>query len=679
MYIDYWSVIIIMFQNISHLRLNNRRCGSMKKSKLFLIASTVALLSQGNVLAADGIYELNPVVVTAERKEKIDLETPSTVKIITQKEIQNKGYQSVFAALENSIGISSFSYGPDGRDGGGHISRVLVRGMDKGTLVLVNGAPVNIMNYASTSGIPVEAVEKIEIIKGANSTLYGAEAMSGVVNIITKHSGDSHFTTKTGYGNYRQNFAVGATGDKYNIWVQRDFYDAIDQTSRIFPKKSTYQAENKGYKTSWYMSGNLTDKLTLDWSRVDNHQNIWYMVKDKGGKALGIPPAKSSISDYHSIKDNVNLIYNDTNSGYRAILAYNSRKLDGKKVTYGPKGKTTTKRVNVPYQVRGITFDNQKIWTFDEGRNTVIGGVTYKGEHYNRLDDKNKKVYRDSYSAYLSYGHEYNRQFSTILGMRMEAYQANGWDDKHNVFLPQLQFLYKVNSTWSLYGNIGKSFDMPAINSKYYSNGVANWGLKPQEGWTYEIGSKYISGKNRFKTAIFHMRIKDKFEWVKENTVRPGGDPDKSIQINGGDFRNSGIEVEYTHVINENWMYNAGITLQNPKINGSGRWVRDAAGLQYNLGFQYTRPKWTAGVDLFVTGNREDAYYTNLGEYASKKGADHRVPDRIMLNSTVQYRPTKGQAFTLNMYNLLDRTNCTNKYENWDLPFNWTLSYQYKF
>ena len=88
---------------------------------------------------------------------------------------------------------------------------------------------------------------------------------------------------------------------------------------------------------------------------------------------------------------------------------------------------------------------------------------------------------------------------------------------------------------------------------------------------------------------------------------------------------------------------------------------------------------WTAGVDLFVTGNREDAYYTNLGEYASKKGADHRVPDRIMLNSTVQYRPTKGQAFTLNMYNLLDRTNCTNKYENWDLPFNWTLSYQYKF
>ena len=65
----------------------------MKKSKLFLIASTVALLSQGNVLAADGIYELNPVVVTAERKEKIDLETPSTVKIITQKEIQNKEYQ----------------------------------------------------------------------------------------------------------------------------------------------------------------------------------------------------------------------------------------------------------------------------------------------------------------------------------------------------------------------------------------------------------------------------------------------------------------------------------------------------------------------------------------------------------------------------------------------------------
>ena len=87
------------------------------------------------------------------------------------------------------MGITAFLI-PGGKDGGGHVSRVMIRGMDKGTLVLVNGAPINVNNYASTSGIPIEAVEKIEVIKGASSTLYGAEALAGVVNIITKRGGN---------------------------------------------------------------------------------------------------------------------------------------------------------------------------------------------------------------------------------------------------------------------------------------------------------------------------------------------------------------------------------------------------------------------------------------------------------------------------------------------------------
>ena len=107
--------------------------------------------------------------------------------------------------------------------------------------------------------------------------------------------------------------------------------------------------------------------------------------------------------------------------------------------------------------------------------------------------------------------------------------------------------------------------------------------------------------------------------------------------------------------------------------------IRDSAKLQYNLGIQYEQEKWGVGVDLFVTADREYGYYTNNGEYASRKGADHKIRDRIMLNSTIEYRPNRNQAVTLNMYNILDRENCTNKYENWDLPFSWRIDYQYKF
>lgn len=653
----------------------------MCKSK-WLVNSVLLVLMGGASVSAEmmPVYMLNPIVITAERQEKTDLETPSTTEIITEKDIKEKGYTSVFDALEHTVGITAFSYGPGGKDGGGHVSRVMIRGMDKGTLVLVNGAPINVNNYASTSGIPIEAVEKIEVIKGASSTLYGAEALAGVVNIITKRGGESHVTAKVGYGNYDKMFGVGAEGEKFNFWVQRDYSDAIDQTSRIFPKKATYQAENKGYRTSWYTSVNLTDKLTLDWSHVDNHQNIWYMYKYKGGKAV-IPPAKSSLSDYHSRKDNVNLIYNNKEHRFRSMLAYNSLHMDGNKRIYTKPGIYETDRINVPYHVQSVTFDNQKEWIFRGGEDSLIGGLTYNGEHYKRLNDTNKRVYRDSYSAYLSWNHEYNERLSSTIGFRMQEFMSNGWDRHYDVFLPQLQFLYKLNDNWSLYSNMGKAFDMPAINSKYYSDSkkLKNASLKPQKGWTYEVGAKHVTGRNSFKAALFHMDIKDKFTWVKEDMVIPGGDPNTSVQINGGDFRNTGLELEYTRIVNDNWRFNAGITFQNPEINDSGKWVRDSAKLQYNLGIQYEQEKWGVGVDLFVTADREYGYYTNNGEYASRKGADHKIRDRIMLNSTIEYRPNRNQAVTLNMYNILDRENCTNKYENWDLPFSWRIDYQYKF
>lgn len=65
------------------------------------------------------------------------------------------------------------------------------------------------------------------------------------MNIITKRGGESHVTAKVGYGNYDKMFGVGAEGEKFNFWVQRDYSDAIDQTSRIFPKKQLIRPKIK--------------------------------------------------------------------------------------------------------------------------------------------------------------------------------------------------------------------------------------------------------------------------------------------------------------------------------------------------------------------------------------------------------------------------------------------------
>lgn len=667
---------------------------SMKKQTRWMITMALAAVAitggvNSSSYAADemAMYTLNPVVVTATRSEKQDVDVPASTNIITAKDIQNKGYKSVADALEQTIGITSYSYANGGESLGGSISRYYVRGLDKGTLVLVNGAPVNIMNYGTSDGVPIDAVEKIEVIKGSNSVLYGAEAMGGVVNIITKQSGPSKATASVKVGNYNNGYQVGISNDKMIAFFNRDYYDAIERSNVLAPTSKYGWKDDKGDKSSFYISGRLTDKLSLDWSYINSNKTRYAMEAVNGTLTGNIRPDSTSDKSkfgsnggkyrYDSQNHNVNLIYNDQDSDFKSILAYNSRKLDSHTTYYNKDQTIEGIRRGTNYTVSGITFDNQKTWNFREGKDKLITGVTYKREKYDcgpSLPGKGwGDIARNQYSIYSSYAHEFTPKFTSILGVRGEFVQDNGWDKKQNVFLPQLQLLYKVNDSWSLYSNVGKSFDMPAINTKFYSDKLdnKNFATNPQQGWSYEFGSKYINGKDSLKLAIFHMDIKDKFDWVKEKDLFPEwGSKDISVQINIGKYKNTGFETVYEHIINDNWSYNAGFTVSSPKAQDkNGKWSQVDAKLQGNTGVQYNNDKWSAGLNLFVTAKREEAYY--------HKGS--RTPNRIQLNSTVSYSPNKDQAITLSMYNLLDRRDSLNKYENWDLPFNWTLTYKYSF
>lgn len=404
------------------------------------------------------------------------------------------------------------------------------------------------------------------------------------------------------------------------------------------------------------MSGKLTDKLSLDWSYLNTNKTRYAMEVVKGTCAYtgnirpgSLGSSNAGVYRYDDVRNNVNLIYNDQDSKYRSVLAYNNRKLDSHNIYYDKKQNVLGTMRGTNYNVQGITFDNQKTWDFNDGKDKLIGGITFKRELYKGKASLPGKVFgsigRNAYSVYSSYSHQFNDRFSSIVGVRGEFTQDNGWDDKHNVFLPQLQLLYKIN-----------------------------------DGWSYEFGSKYINGKDSLKLAIFHLDIDNKFDWVSEKYLGIGTDDKNTIQINVGKYKNTGFESEYQHVINSNWSYNIGLTIANPKNQDKGatkdalgKWKQADARVQGSAGIQYTDRKWTAGLNLFVTADREDAYY----KYDSK--TIHKTPERIQMNSTVSYAPNDNQAITLNLYNLLDRRDSLNKYENWDLPFNWTLTYKHSF
>ena len=171
-------------------------------------------------------YSLDEIVVTATRTEKSVLEAPANVQIISGEQIQEKGYLSAFEAVRNLTQADSLSYQDDGGDYGTMFSAIRLRGLDTGTLVLVNGNPCNFANVATLANIPPEEIERIEVVKGSNSVLYGPQAMGGVINIITKKpSGKAegvHGNVSVSAGNQKREWGTDIRTGYANFGVHRN-------------------------------------------------------------------------------------------------------------------------------------------------------------------------------------------------------------------------------------------------------------------------------------------------------------------------------------------------------------------------------------------------------------------------------------------------------------------------
>lgn len=113
--------------------------------------------------SAEQVYELNPVMVTAQRMETTDLKTPAAVEVLTADEIQKTGATSVHEALKFSTGIIMHAQGPRNISQGTMTNKVVIRGVEKGTLVLVDGVPINQSGRYNLENIPTDAVEKLKL------------------------------------------------------------------------------------------------------------------------------------------------------------------------------------------------------------------------------------------------------------------------------------------------------------------------------------------------------------------------------------------------------------------------------------------------------------------------------------------------------------------------------------
>lgn len=617
----------------------------------------------------NGAPESHVINVTANRMTLLNLDTPAAMDVITDKDIMNSGAKNAFDAVNMVPGITSFSYGASGLEYGAMDSRVNIRGLERGSLILVNGVPMNLNGKGGLSSIPTGSIARIEVLKGAASALYGSDAMSGVVNVITKTPTKEGGSATIGVGNMgSQTYKINYGTPRFLIGIERGFFGKQDPSTPVRTDSVShprgyeyYTARDKGNSLGIFMSGKLSDKVTLNFSRFEGKSAYAQLSTESNATNRN---RHSTTYAYDDSKNNASLIYKDGNT--TGTLFYNDRDLKGKNRKHSLPSYTSN---DSNYIARQYGFDVQHEWDFRGGKDYLIAGVLGKRETYRTTSGPvYASPHRHSLDLYGSYSYQINPTWSTVVGLRYTDIK-DPVKNQH-VLTPQFQLNHRINKESSVYMNVGKAFTMPnlsdtfkTVNRQYQS--VSGRNLKPEEGWNYELGYKHITNKDSWKVAAFYMDFKNFFSW------KPDSNGKMTIRVNGGRFRNVGVEAQYGRKLTDRLKVTVGAAYSNPKQMEIDKnyWKQANPKLQFTGGIHYNSSTWTAGSSInFVTKrmkNRDGGINPNL----------------VAWNAYVGYQFNENSSVRLDARNLLNRHNVISNgdWEYWDEPFNYQLSYTQKF
>lgn len=645
-----------------------------KKSKILSCAVAFALTGFAGVGAAD-VYQLDPVTVTAERTTVTDLNTPAAVEVLYADQIAATGANNVQESLKYSTGIIASGQGPKGLSQGTMFAKAVIRGVEKGTLVLVDGMPMNQSGMYQLQDISTDAVEKIEVVRGGGAVLYGSEASGGVINIITKGKRDTKI--KAGIGNYgQQNYAVSVQGgDNFGVTYVYDRLGSVDHISDPSGGRPAgmYYNVTRGERNNLNWRYNLTDDLYFTHSYSHSNSHYVYRWDGRNGKN------KDAVNQDKIYKNDEHMAaFHYGNDDLTGNFYYHKRNMttDTSKVVNGPNTKkkydpTKRKVTKTENKDQSIGVDLSNRWHFNKG-SFMVGGdfrrdiadVTDKGKshHYSR----------NMYSVFGQLSYDISKPTTMNLNFRQTWVEKDAAGNKYDKFTPEIIVMHDLDDNTMIYAKAGKSFMMPTFKQLYGGgNVIASPGLKPQTGTHYEVGVKKNVGKSSWRIAAFRYDIRDSLE---ANISGPADNLD--IKYTNQDIKNTGLEIEWKRNQSENLSYRLGATFGHPEKqerdkNGVvGNWHDYYGKIQLNGGVTYTTGKLTTSFNFSHLGKR----VRDAKPYASFKS-------QFLTNLNFSYRANENCRAFLNIDNLFDRQDIISSSSSsfYNLGRNFMAGVEYKF
>lgn len=568
-------------------------------------------------------YVLDPMMVTAARYEKRDVDIPAATEIYDQQKIEKLGANNVMEVVKNIPGFT-LTASPTGN------TYIGFRGIAKDNVaILVNGIPLNQDGNYDLESISADIIDRIEVVKGGATVLYGSNASAGVINIITNKKAAKN-KVLIGFGDKNKfKGAVNVATDKLQL-----------SYSRQQSKDRGFVYKNSG-ASNYYTGDKLEkDSLNLQYAISDN-LSLQYMYSKK-------------VSD---CSKSVNGVYQP---GFHSDIKYNFGQLryvnDDLQATVFFRNRDW--KFNTSTHQKGHNYGADLQDKFKLGNTMLTVGANYENEN-TKNSNNIEAAKRDSAAVFFMTETEVSDKTKIFLGAR-EAYV----EESGSKFCPQFQVMHSLGTDDNIYLNVNRSMRAPHVNEQWgTSTQLMNPDLKAENGWNYEFGwKKKLAADELFKVNLYHMDINDRI-YSQRNYNGSG----KSMFLNANKYRNTGVEVSYEKAASEKFSYNVGVSYGNPEQKlAKGDWQR----VDFKLGLH-------AGVGYNLGKTNANIYANYMAERING------VKPMLDLTLNVKQQINKNDALKFTVYNLLDRDDIRTGSSSGTGAMleerNWMLSYEHSF
>lgn len=497
-------------------------------STIIILSSVISTLSVFSQVKSDSIrtHNLDEVVVTGSNDAVGRSLLPYTVTTVNEKQLEATGSTQLLSAVSGmvpSLFVSErniFGFGISNGSAGGIKIRGIGGSPTNAVLMMVDGQPqfAGIFSHHVADFYETEYVDRVEVLRGPASVLYGSNAMGGVINVITKNAvSDGVKTTVTSqYGSY-------------NTWLS-----SITNTTR-FGKFSSLLSlgydRTDGLKKNFdFKQSNLYAKIGYEFSNNWNIRADYSLMQFIGNDPIYPTLSNPESTDlYHQniIRGESSLMavnhYENTNGAIRLYYSYGNHYIDDPKHFH-----SLDDRLGI------IAYQNFKPWAganatigFDYDRYTgkipVSGGNSHTEGSMATISRKSIS----EYSPYLTIAQNFwNNRIVLDAGIRM----ANS-DIFTTQWVPQAGFVWHPYDGWMLKGSVAKGYRNPSFRELYLYR-MANPDLQPENMTNYEftVGKSFQQYLNLDVTA-YYSKGSDMIQTVDMKNV------------NTGSFINKGIEV----------------------------------------------------------------------------------------------------------------------------------------